>query len=113
LLQQAKLRLAQAHCKRISLDTTQPLKRAIQFYVQNGYFPSDEVTDFFGMPLLEYVYRKRERGVYRPGASLTKTKTGRIPDSGHWSLISGHFLKRYFSFRTASKYASISGESHC
>ena len=47
--------LAQAHCKRISLDTTQPLKRAIQFYLQNGYLPSGKVTDFFGMPLFEYV----------------------------------------------------------
>ena len=55
LLQQAELQLAQAHCKRISLDTTQPLKRAIQFYLQNGYLPSGKVTDFFGMPLFEYV----------------------------------------------------------
>lgn len=56
LLQQAELRLAQAHCKRISLDTTQPLS-AIQFYLQNGYLPSGKVTDFFGigMPLFEYM----------------------------------------------------------
>jgi len=42
-------------CKRITLDTTLPLKAAMKFYEKNGYRRSANVTDFFGMPLLEYV----------------------------------------------------------
>jgi len=41
--------------KRIMLDTTEPLQRAISFYRRNGFVPSGRVTDFFGMPLYEYV----------------------------------------------------------
>lgn len=39
-------------CKRITLDTTLPLKAAMKFYERNGYHRSENVADFFGMPLL-------------------------------------------------------------
>ena len=42
-------------CKRITLDTTLPLKAAMKFYEKNGYRRSGNIADFFGMPLLEYV----------------------------------------------------------
>jgi len=42
-------------CSRITLDTTEPLERAIQFYERHGYRRSARITDFFGMPLFEYV----------------------------------------------------------
>jgi N-acetylglutamate synthase-like GNAT family acetyltransferase len=42
-------------CTRITVDTTGPLHKAIQFYQKHGYEPSGRVTDFFGMPLYEYV----------------------------------------------------------
>jgi ribosomal protein S18 acetylase RimI-like enzyme len=42
-------------CTRISLDTTEPLERAMRFYEKNGFRRTGEVTDFFGMPLIEYV----------------------------------------------------------
>jgi hypothetical protein len=42
-------------CRRVTLDTTLPLTAAIKFYENNGYRKSGQVTDFFGMPLLEYV----------------------------------------------------------
>jgi len=42
-------------CSRITLDTTEPLKRATRFYERNGFAASGRVTDFFGMPLFEYV----------------------------------------------------------
>ena len=42
-------------CKRITLDTTLPLEPAMKFYEKNGYRRSGNITDFFGMPLLEYV----------------------------------------------------------
>jgi GNAT superfamily N-acetyltransferase len=42
-------------CHRLTLDTTEPLERAIRFYERNGFRPSGRVTDFFGMPLFEYV----------------------------------------------------------
>ena len=43
-----------AGCKRVTLDTTAPLERAIRFYRKNGFVPTGGVTDFFGMPLYEY-----------------------------------------------------------
>jgi GNAT superfamily N-acetyltransferase len=55
LLGAAEAELRSAKCRRITLDTTQPLQRAMRFYEKNGYRPSGRVTDFFGMPLLEYV----------------------------------------------------------
>ena len=42
-------------CRRVTLDTTLPLGGAIKFYETNGYRRSGRVTDFFGMPLVEYV----------------------------------------------------------
>jgi GNAT superfamily N-acetyltransferase len=47
--------LASRGCKRITLDTTLPLKAAMKFYEKNGYQRSGHIADFFGMPLLEYV----------------------------------------------------------
>ncbi len=41
-------------CTRITLDTTLPLEPAMRFYEKNGYRRSGRITDFFGMPLLEY-----------------------------------------------------------
>jgi ribosomal protein S18 acetylase RimI-like enzyme len=38
----------------ISLDTTEPLQRAMRFYEKNGYCRTGKITDFFGMPLIEY-----------------------------------------------------------
>jgi GNAT superfamily N-acetyltransferase len=42
-------------CKRITLDTTSPLEPAMKFYEKNGYHRSGNISDFFGMPLIEYV----------------------------------------------------------
>jgi GNAT superfamily N-acetyltransferase len=42
-------------CKQVTLDTTEPLKAAIAFYANHGYRRSGNVSDFFGMPLIEYV----------------------------------------------------------
>jgi ribosomal protein S18 acetylase RimI-like enzyme len=55
LLRAAEEELRQQGCKRISLDTTAPLKRAIKFYERNGYRASGKVNDFFGMQLFEYL----------------------------------------------------------
>ena len=55
LLERAEAELRARKCVRITLDTTEPLQRAIRFYERNGYQPSGRVTDFFGMPLFEYV----------------------------------------------------------
>ena len=38
-------------------DTTEPLRPAVRFYERNGYRASGRVTDFFGMPIFEYVKR--------------------------------------------------------
>ena len=55
LLRTAESHLRHSGCMRVSLDTTAPLRRAIHFYERNGFRPSGRVTDFFDMPLFEYV----------------------------------------------------------
>ena len=55
LLERAESELRTRHCQRITLDTTQYLQRAIHFYERNGYRASGKVSDFFGMPLYEYI----------------------------------------------------------
>ena len=57
LLAAAETELRGLGCSRVTLDTTQPLQRAIRFYVRQGYKPTGVVTDFFGMPLFEYERR--------------------------------------------------------
>jgi len=55
LLQTAEAELAGRKCERVTLDTTEPLLRAMRFYEKHGYRRSGKVADFFGMPLHEYV----------------------------------------------------------
>jgi len=54
LLDAAEAELRGHNCRRMTLDTTDPLKRAIRFYEKNGFRPTGKITDFFGMPLFEY-----------------------------------------------------------
>jgi ribosomal protein S18 acetylase RimI-like enzyme len=54
LLEQAESHLAQSNCQRVTLDTTQPLERAVRFYEKHGYRLTGMVNDFFGMSLFEY-----------------------------------------------------------
>ena len=54
LLAAAERFLARQGCSRITLDTTQVLRRAIRFYERNGYVATGRVDDFFGMSLYEY-----------------------------------------------------------
>ena len=51
----AERALRERGCVRVSLETTGPLQRAIRFYEKHGFRPSGRVSDFFGMPLVEYV----------------------------------------------------------
>jgi ribosomal protein S18 acetylase RimI-like enzyme len=54
LLEAMEKHLIAKGSKLISLDTTEPLQRAICFYEKNGYRPTGKIADFFGMPLIEY-----------------------------------------------------------
>jgi putative acetyltransferase len=54
LLDVAESKLRDMECSRIMLETTAPLSRAIHFYERKGFRRSGRVTDFFGMPLIEY-----------------------------------------------------------
>jgi ribosomal protein S18 acetylase RimI-like enzyme len=54
LLDGALERLRSLGCQRATLDTTQPLERAVRFYEKNGFRRTGKVTDFFGMPLFEF-----------------------------------------------------------
>jgi ribosomal protein S18 acetylase RimI-like enzyme len=55
LLRAAETELVQQGGSRITLDTTEPLQRAMRFYEKHGYRRSGRTTDFFGMALHEYV----------------------------------------------------------
>jgi ribosomal protein S18 acetylase RimI-like enzyme len=55
LLDAAEKKLAAGGCSRVTLDTTEPLARAMRFYQAHGYRPSGRITDFYGMRLHEYV----------------------------------------------------------
>ena len=55
LLATAERDLRTLGCRRVRLETTEPLRRATRFYERNGYAASDNVTDFFGMRLSEFV----------------------------------------------------------
>ena len=59
LLSSVETWLRQKGCHRITLDTTEPLHAAMRFYEKHGYRRSGRVTDFFGMPLIEYVKELR------------------------------------------------------
>jgi GNAT superfamily N-acetyltransferase len=54
LLAAAEDRLRTRACHHVTLDTTEPLKRAMRFYEKHGYRPTGTVSTFFGMPLCEY-----------------------------------------------------------
>jgi ribosomal protein S18 acetylase RimI-like enzyme len=62
LLQSAEDDLASRHCTRVTLDTTEPLERAVRFYEKHGYRATDTISDFFGMPLHEYAKDLRQEG---------------------------------------------------
>lgn len=55
LIETVEAALREQGCSRITLDTTEPLQRAMRFYERNGFRRSGVVQDFFGMPLVEYV----------------------------------------------------------
>jgi predicted N-acetyltransferase YhbS len=57
LLERAEAELRKARCKIckiITLDTMEPLNRAIRSYEKNGFRPTGKIECFFGMPLFEY-----------------------------------------------------------
>ncbi len=54
LLRRVESELCDRKCARISLDTTEPLERAMRFYEKNGFHRTGRVADFFGMLLFEY-----------------------------------------------------------
>jgi ribosomal protein S18 acetylase RimI-like enzyme len=61
LLEAVESELRERKCSRIRLETTAPLQRAMRFYEKNGFRPTGRVTDFFGMPLFEYVKEERQQ----------------------------------------------------
>jgi GNAT superfamily N-acetyltransferase len=54
LLDAAESLLRSRGCRRVTLDSTTPLARAIRFYSRNGYKLTGRVQDFYGMPLHEF-----------------------------------------------------------
>ena len=54
LLDRAEGEVRQSGCKRLTLDTTEPLLPAMRFYERNGFRRTGRISDFFGMPLIEY-----------------------------------------------------------
>jgi len=54
LIGAAEAELFARSCVRVTLDTTEPLKRAGRFYEKCGYRRTGRTTGFFGMPLIEF-----------------------------------------------------------
>lgn len=54
LLAEAENQLRAHGCHRVTLNTTTPLQRAINFYKKHGYHSTGEERDFFGMRRYEY-----------------------------------------------------------
>ena len=54
LLSAAETDLRRLGARRILLDTSAPLERAVRFYTKHGFTPTGRVRDFFGMALFEY-----------------------------------------------------------
>jgi GNAT superfamily N-acetyltransferase/uncharacterized protein YndB with AHSA1/START domain len=54
LLDAAERALAARGCRRVTLDTTAPLQRAIRFYERRGYRPTGQRHEQAGMVLFEY-----------------------------------------------------------
>jgi len=61
LLHAVEVELLHSGCSHATLDTTQPLARAIRFYEKHGYRATGRVCNFFGMPLYEYSKSLNER----------------------------------------------------
>jgi ribosomal protein S18 acetylase RimI-like enzyme len=53
LLSIAEEGIREQGCTRVTLDTTEPLKRAQRFYEKHGYLPTGIESDFYGMRLIE------------------------------------------------------------
>lgn len=53
LLRRTEAELARFRCARVTLDTTEPLPRAVRFYEKHGYRRSGKTKDFFGMLLID------------------------------------------------------------
>lgn len=54
LLRSVEDELRASGCTVVTLDTTEPLERAMRFYEKNGFVASGKVSTFFGMQLHEY-----------------------------------------------------------
>jgi ribosomal protein S18 acetylase RimI-like enzyme len=54
LLRTAEAELMASGCAYVTLDTTEPLRRAIRFYEKHGFSATGRISDFFGMRLYEY-----------------------------------------------------------
>lgn len=61
LLERSLGDLGARHCRRVTLDTTRPLRTAARFYEAKGFRRTGGVSDFFGMPLYAYAKLLRRK----------------------------------------------------
>ena len=55
LLQAVEAEIRNQGCERVTLNTTEPLARAMRFYVRHGFTRFGRVSNFFGTSLHEWV----------------------------------------------------------
>src|SRR5207253_3227410 len=72
LLSRAESELQQRKCTRVTLDTTEPLLRAMRSCEKHDYRRSGKTKDFFGMPLIEY-QKTLLQGVSTPAGAEDKS----------------------------------------
>ena len=66
LLDGAEAELRASGCKRVTLDTTEPLVPAMHFYERNGFRRTGKISDFFSMPLIEYAKEISDSASLKP-----------------------------------------------
>jgi ribosomal protein S18 acetylase RimI-like enzyme len=66
LLDGAEAELRESGCKRVTLDTTEPLVPAMHFYERNGFRRTGKISDFFSMPLIEYAKEISDSASLKP-----------------------------------------------
>ena len=71
MLTAAESQLLQCWCSYVTLDTTEPLTRAMRFQESHGFAPSGRIPDFFGVRLTQIELAYLGGAAMRVGAAET------------------------------------------
>lgn len=78
LLRRVEAELAQFRCASVTLDTTEPLLRAMRFYEKHGYRRSGKTKDFFGMLLISRQVSRANQGSSQESSASDSTSNAAV-----------------------------------